>query len=118
MLRNYPDSSELTFVVSTERGKSFVQNYAHREVGGILPAFKSYDEYKAETLSGKLALKKMERGEELVYLTLFLLEHSPKHGEDAAFVAFNMLPAIRYACAFSLGREENEKPQRHPAGAS
>jgi RecB family exonuclease len=106
MLRNYPDSSDLTFVVSTERGRCFVQNYAHREVGGLLPSFKSYDEYKAEILSDRLGLKKMERPEELIYLTLFLREFSPKHGEDSGFAAFNMLPAIRYACMFSLGREE------------
>lgn len=106
MLRSYPDSSDLTFVVSTERGKGFVQNYAHREVGGLLPSFKSFDEYKAEFLSDSLGLKKTERAEELIYLTLFLLESRPNHREDAGFVAFNMLPAIKYACMFSLGREE------------
>ena len=105
MLGCYPDASELNFIVSSERGKGFVQNYAHREVGGLLPSFRSFDEYKAEVLAERSGLRKIERKDELVALTLYLLEHSPKHREDAGFAAFNMLPAIRYACMFSLERE-------------
>ena len=117
MLRNYPDSSELTFVVSTERGKSFVQNYAHREVGGILPAFKSYDEYKAETLSGKLALKKMERGEELVYL--LCSSWSTVRSMEKMLPLWHSICSPRSGTPVRFSRKRgDEKPQRHPAGAS
>jgi CRISPR/Cas system-associated exonuclease Cas4 (RecB family) len=105
MERGYPDCSDLTFIVSAERGRGFVQNFAHRSVGGILPSFKSYDEYKAEVLSQKMGLKRLERSEELVYLVLFLLRKKPGAAENAGVAAFNMLPAMRYARLFSLERE-------------
>ncbi|MGC8495101.1 MAG: RecB family exonuclease [Syntrophobacteraceae bacterium] len=105
MERGYPDCSELRFIMATDRGKSFVKDFAHRSVGGILPSFTSYEEYKAQALSEKLGLRKIERAEELVQLTLFLLEKDPGRRQDAGFEAFAMLPAMRYARMFSLERE-------------
>lgn len=105
MERGYPDCSDLHFIMATERGKSFVKDFAHRSVGGILPSFTSYDEYKAEALFEKLGLRRIERAEELVQLTLFLLEKGPGRRQDVGFEAFAMLPAMRYARMFSLQRE-------------
>ena len=106
MLQNYPDSSGLTFVVSTEREKGALQYLTHREVGGLLPAFRSFDEYKTMILSSELGLNPPARDEELVQLTLYLLEQGLKQGEDAALAASDMLPAMRMAAMFALGRED------------
>lgn len=103
MLQGYPDSSGLKFVTSTGRGRDYLQDFAHREVGGILPTFTSFDEYKSAIISRRLRLREVKRGEELVYLAAFLREHG---FEEAAFKAFAMLPAIRYASSFSITREE------------
>ena len=106
MEREYPDCSALRFIVSSERGRGFVQNFAHRFVGGILPSIKSYDDYKARVLADKFSLRPLERSEELVCLALFLLDQSPQQAENAGFMASEMLPAMRYARMFCLERGE------------
>ncbi|MGC9194155.1 MAG: PD-(D/E)XK nuclease family protein [Syntrophobacteraceae bacterium] len=105
MEQRYPDCSELRFIMSNERGTGLARDFAHRALGGLLPSFTSYDEYKAQALSKKLGLRKIDRFEELVHLTLFIREKRPGRGEDAGLAAFNLLPAIRYACMFCLERE-------------
>jgi CRISPR/Cas system-associated exonuclease Cas4 (RecB family) len=91
--------------MSNERGTGAARDFAHRALGGLLPSFTSYDEYKGQGLSKKLGLRKIDRSEELVYLTLFILEKGRGRAEDAGLTAFNMLPAVRYACLFSLDRQ-------------
>jgi hypothetical protein len=111
MLESYPDSSGLKFITLTGRGRAYLQDFAHREVGGILPAFTSFDQYKAARISERLRLGELRRSEELIYLAAFLRQYG---FDDAGFKAFAMLPAIRYACAFSITREEmkNQKGVR------
>lgn len=106
LVESYPDSSGLTFVTSTKRGRAYLQNFAHREVGGILPAFNDFDQYKAAKISERLRLGELKSGEDLIYLSVFLREHDKKYEKDAGYTASAMLPAIRYACAFSLTRDE------------
>ena len=106
LLRNYPDSSGLAFIASTTRARAYLQEFAHREVGGILPSFKSFDEYKSEEISQRLKLKQLKRGEDLIYLSIFLGNQGAKYEKEAGYMAFAMLPAIRYACSFSITRDE------------
>ncbi len=105
MERRYPDCSDLRFIMSNERSTGFARDFAHRELGGLLPSFTSYDEYKAQGLSKKLGLRKIDRAEELVYLTLYILDKKRGRREDAGLAAFSLLPALRYACMFCLDRE-------------
>jgi len=102
---SYPDMSEFTFITASARAKEYLQNFVHRELGGILPKFRSFDEYKRAWLTEKIKRVPLSRDEEIIKFYLFFAEHGEKDGRFSEEAAFSALKALNHISEFGIDQE-------------
>lgn len=97
--------ADLTLVTSTVRGRGFLLNWLHRQLGGFLPAVVGFDDYLVQRVSEATALRPASPEEGFLKLILFLRASGEIDFGAPEAAATELLNFFTYASRFSVTRE-------------
>lgn len=102
--RDHPDLSDWSIICASDRAVDPVQYMIHRELGGILPAVRSFDSYIAEKTGSRLKMEPLSADEKLFFFIEFIADYFPDEPRPAR-LASAMLPLIAKMFAYEVKKE-------------
>ena len=101
--KDHPDLSSWSIICANDRAVAPVQYMIHCELGGILPAVRSFDSYTAGKIASLLGLAEVSGDERLFFFTEFIDGYFPDEPRPAR-LAGAVLPLITKMVAYGVDK--------------